>query len=265
MNSRRWEFVFVYIYLSCLICIAGCNGAGQPTAEEMEIFEQSGLTALQTDSSGTTTPKIHSGVYRVVPGDVLEFYMPTILRTVFLNSPGSAGQIESYQCRVGDSGTISLPIIGELNVNGKTFTEIESAVVEAYFPKHLVDRPSVVCRVKEHRNQRVFTVLGLVRLPNTFPYPPDVQYNLMEAIAFAGGIDLVADPHYVKVYRQDVNGKIVSAAFRIDGKFLADTYNIEIRPGDVIYVDQTLRTRANTFLSKTLNIGIGADMRYYSR
>jgi len=122
----------------------------------------------------------------------------------------------------------------------------------------------VVCEVKKYQNEseRIFTVMGLVNNPNAFPYPSDVQYNLMEALAYAGGLDMVADPRYLKIYRQDATGDIVTATFGIDSKALADAYSTAVKPGDVIYVDHTLRTRTNQLLSNILRIGVGADVRY---
>ncbi len=120
----------------------------------------------------------------------------------------------------------------------------------------------VVCEVVKYRreNERVFTVIGLVNRANAFPYPPDVQYNLMEALAFAGGLNMTADPRYVKVFRHDTNGKIISATFSVDSKSLIEAYGVVIKPGDVIYVDHTLRTRMNQFLSDALQIRVGADV-----
>jgi hypothetical protein len=85
----------------------------------------------------------------------------------------------------------------------------------------------------------------------------------METLAFAGGLDMVADPRFVKIYRQAADGKIICATFAIDSKSLANAYRIVIRPGDVIYVDHTLQTRTNRFLSDVLHItvGVGADWR----
>jgi protein involved in polysaccharide export with SLBB domain len=120
----------------------------------------------------------------------------------------------------------------------------------------------VVCEVIKYQreNERVFTVMGLVNSPNAFPYPPDVQYSLMEALAFAGGLNMTVDPHYVKVFRHDADGKIMSATFGVDSKSLADAYGVRVKPGDVIYVDHTLRTHVNQFLADVLQIRLGADI-----
>jgi polysaccharide export outer membrane protein len=162
---------------------------------------------------------------------------------------------------VSDAGTITLPIVGKISVAGKTLTEVESLVVDAYYPKYVVYLPGVVCKVAEHRNERVFAVLGLVNKPNAFPYPANVQYTLMDTLAMAGGVDLVADPHYVTVHRQEENGEVVSATFGIDSKSLAEASNVVIKPGDVVFVDITPRTRTNVWLSQMLRLSFGAYVR----
>jgi polysaccharide export outer membrane protein len=161
---------------------------------------------------------------------------------------------------VSENGSIILPIVGQLTVGGMTLSEIEASVIDAYYPKYVVNRPMVVCEVSKYQreSERVFTVMGLVKSPNAFPYPPDVQYNLMESLAYAGGLDMVADPRFVKVYRQDDNGEIVSATFSVDSKSFLEAYAVAIKPGDVIYVDHTLRTRINQFISDVFNFRVGA-------
>ncbi|MCX5636906.1 MAG: polysaccharide biosynthesis/export family protein [Planctomycetota bacterium] len=208
------------------------------------------------------------GPYRVIPGDVLEFQMHVSLRIVsselveWLRPSYGHREIEPYLTRVSDAGTITLPIIGEIQVAGKTLAEIEQAVKNAYYPKYVVNPPMLVCQVEKYQSEheRVFTVMGLVNKPEAFPYPPDVQYNLMEALAFAGGLDMVADPRYVKVFRQNADGEVLQATFDIGDKALKKAYAIVIKPGDVIYVDHTASTRVNKFLADVFHITVGANV-----
>jgi polysaccharide export outer membrane protein len=210
------------------------------------------------------------GPYRVMPGDVLEFEMPAVLPVISSDLPEwlrptyGRTEAESYLARVSQAGTITLPIIGEIHVAGKTLAQIEVSVVDAYFPKYVVSRPMVVCEVKQYQSesQRVFAVIGLVNKSGVFPYPADVRYNLMEALAFAGGLDMVADPRYLKIYRQNASGKVTSATLGIDDRSLADACRLTIKPGDLIYVDHTLRTRINRFMSDVFHVTVGADTRY---
>ncbi|MCJ7728567.1 MAG: hypothetical protein MUO27_01615, partial [Sedimentisphaerales bacterium] len=88
------------------------------------------------------------------------------------------------------------------------------------------------------------------------------QYNLMQAIGFAGGLDLEADPRYATIYRLKGDGTILSAPFELvgtkNGARLTDALNVPIKPGDIVSVDQTPRTRTNLFLQRVFNVNVGA-------
>ena len=263
MPVQCLRIVFLCILVFYLLCLTGCesNGPVLSSVRQIREFEKAGLLTAAEDVNEPVRARV-TYTYRVVPGDVLELQMPAILWELSSDSSVDWFQkAEPYLCRVSNDGTIILPVVGKVHIAGKTLAEVESSVVDAYFPKYVVELPAVVCRVAEHRNQRVFAVLGLVKKPDAFPYPADVQYNLMDALALAGGVDLVADPHYVKIYRQDSNGEIVSATFGIDSKSFADASNVVVKPGDVVCVEITPRTRTNLWLSQVLRLSFGAYVR----
>jgi len=263
---QSWINVFLYTLVFYLPCMTGCNSP-LSSVEQVREFDKAGPLTSEGDLDSSIKVQSHIGPYRVVPGDVLELQMPVVLRVVstefsdWLKPVYGRKDYEPYLVRVSDAGTITLPIVGKLPVANKTLSEIEALVIDAYYPKYVVNLPMVVCEVVKYRreNQRVFTVLGLVNRADAFPYPPDVQYNLMEALAFAGGLNMTADPRYVKVFRHDTDGKIMSATFGVNSKSLVEAYGVVIKPGDVIYVDHTLRTRMNQFLSEVLQIRVGVD------
>jgi protein involved in polysaccharide export with SLBB domain len=123
----------------------------------------------------------------------------------------------------------------------------------------LQDGDSVVV---ERLGQPLVTVIGLVNRPGNFPYPPDVQYNLMQALGLAGGLDLVAEPRYATVYRLKPDGGIVSAIFKIvGGSKLTGALSTLIKPGDIVSVEHTPRTRAKMFLDRVFRINIGTYIR----
>jgi len=261
ISSRFWSKFGISTILFSLLYVTGC-GPSLSTPTQVEAFNRSGSVILQTNADDLDTAQNQIGHYRVMPGDILEFQMPSRLIVISSELPESSKEFEAYLSRVNDEGMIKLPIIGEMNASGKTLSEIESMAIKAYYPKYVVTSPMIVCKVLEYgrQSERVFTVMGLVRQPNAFPYPPNVQYSLMEALAFAGGLDMVADPRYLKVYRQDVSGEILSATFGIDNNSFADTARVLVKPGDIVYVDHTLRTRTNTFLASVFYIRAGVDI-----
>ncbi len=114
----------------------------------------------------------------------------------------------------------------------------------------------------EPLNPEVFTVIGLVNKPGAFPYPPGCSYNIMQALAFAGGLNDTADPHYVRVYRQKADGSIIDATFPIERAGITGASGIRIKPGDVVAVEQTTRTRTRIILSQIVRFGLGFNMVY---
>jgi protein involved in polysaccharide export with SLBB domain len=251
-------------YTLCLILFlpvlptTGCSEPMVSGAEKIKQFEEAGKSVSDDYAGSVSKARIRTGPYRVIPGDVLEFQMPAILRAPALDSAEVFQTVESYLCRVSDAGTIAMPIVGEVDVTGMTLGEIEEAVAAAYHPKYLVTKPAVVCKVEEHVQERSFTVTGLVNKPGVFPYPLNVQYSLMDALAFAGGTNMVADPHYVKIHRRDSVGRAVSAVFKIDKEHLAESANVLVRPGDIVSAEITPRTRTNMFLADVFRISVGA-------
>ncbi len=269
---RHWKMVLGCAVIFLLMFAAGC-GPKISSPDIVREFEKAGPIRSKAEVAatyGVTGLKSHVGPYRVIPGDILEFQMPAVLRIISSDLPlwlrpvYGRTDVEPYLVRVSQTGVITLPIVGELNVAGKTLAQIEALVIDVYHPKYVVNPPMVVCEIKKYQreSERVFAVVGLVKGSGVFPYPADVQYNLMEALAFAGGLDMVADPRYLKIYRKDASGDLVSATFGVDKQSMADTYAIVIKPGDLIYVDHTLRTRINKFVTDVFHITIGADTRY---
>ncbi len=104
----------------------------------------------------------------------------------------------------------------------------------------------------------MFSVLGLVAKPGNYPYPPGAQYNLTQAIAFAGGLDAVARPYYVTVYRLREDGSVARAPFRLlkNDKF-TEVLGTPIRPGDIVAVENTPRTRMNTAVRDLFRFNAG--------
>jgi protein involved in polysaccharide export with SLBB domain len=401
-------YTFVFMYL---LCIAGCFPE-LSTTEQLQEFRAAGPITPQVDVNRLLNAKMHTGYYRVIPGDIIELQMPAVLRVVSSEltqwfAPASGhDDVEPYYFRLNDAGFISLPIIGKISITGLTLTEIEILIVNSYYPKYVEKLPSVICKVKEYQTQNitvlggvvrpglyrlsseemslvaalmkaggiinegaalitvehsdnssdlktesvsqpnlslsrvnkrptdsigddirqivrsltivkssdirseasepvsaraqpkkvdlapivlpvknlnipfadvvlldgdtirveklnpeVFTVLGPVTKPGVFPYPPDVRYNLMQALAFAGGPDLVLNPRYITVYRQDAAGQIVTATFHIDPKNMADASALMIKPGDVISVEMTPDVRTKMILREMLDVRLNYNLK----
>jgi protein involved in polysaccharide export with SLBB domain len=102
----------------------------------------------------------------------------------------------------------------------------------------------------------IFTAMGLVQIPGAHVYPPEITYNLLQALGVAGGVDMLAAPPYATIFRKDEDGTIVPATFDIRDH-PEQLSRIIIKPGDVISVGHTPGTWTRAFASNVIRINIG--------
>jgi protein involved in polysaccharide export with SLBB domain len=110
-----------------------------------------------------------------------------------------------------------------------------------------------------------FNVTGLVKKPGQFEYPPGARYTLLQAISVAGGMDMIADPQFVRIIRVGKDSdKAVEMVVRIASKEdLLASASILVKPGDSVMVMNTVRTDTRTTLSNvTQRIGFFAGASY---
>ena len=115
--------------------------------------------------------------------------------------------------------------------------------------------------VVERFEPQYVTVLGLVGSPGNYPYPPEAQYNLAETVAFAGGLDMIAKPRYVSMYRLRADGTVASATFELvdpdNQEELTSSLATRVKPGDIVSVESTPRTRTNVFFDRYFRFSTG--------
>jgi polysaccharide export outer membrane protein len=111
----------------------------------------------------------------------------------------------------------------------------------------------------ERLEPQFITVLGLVNRPGAFPYQPGARHTLASALASAGGINDVADPRFVRVYRQASDGQLVYATFPINNDLakLDTSADIVLKPGDVVAVEHTGATRMRTLIAQMVRFNTG--------
>ena len=129
---------------------------------------------------------------------------------------------------IGVDGTISLPVIGKVEVAGLTLEEARDkirTVVAEYLESPTVDIKLLSFQV---------TVLGEVEQEGTF-----VVYNaklsLLNALARAGGLTDFADPEKIKIVRDNIDSLEVVYVNVLEEDFLASPYYY-LRPHDVVSV-----------------------------
>jgi protein involved in polysaccharide export with SLBB domain len=99
--------------------------------------------------------------------------------------------------RVSDRGTISFPLLGELNVANLTPGELEALVASRLRGPYLVD-PRVSVSIEEYRE---FFVMGQVNRPGNYAFLPGL--TVRKAISIAGGFTERASRNKVFVVSED--------------------------------------------------------------
>jgi polysaccharide export outer membrane protein len=138
------------------------------------------------------------------------------------------------ETRISERGTVTFPMIGEVNVVGLTPSQAGQRIADMLSQGRYVVNPEVQVSLMQI-NSRQVSVLGSVNKPGR--YPIDAQTaHLTDFIAVAGGLaptgsDLVTvvSQKEGKIEKRDVN---LSAVFN-QGDL---TQNIELKPGDTVYV-----------------------------
>jgi polysaccharide export outer membrane protein len=163
----------------------------------------------------------------------------------YILSPNDVVQIRVYQeedletkARVSKDGTIAFPLIGLVQVGGKTVQQAVALIRERLDRDYLVN-PQVSLTIEEYAKRR-FTVLGQVQKPGTFEIPSEESVTLLQAIAMAGGYGRLANRSSVTVTR--VNGGR-SVTFNLNPKQAAGESAIkefEIAPEDTLTIPERL-------------------------
>jgi protein involved in polysaccharide export with SLBB domain len=175
------------VLLCSFFSLAGCgDNVHLPTSQELIEFENAGPVPPVIDMDRIVRAKIGGGPYHAVTGDALELTMPAIVRFITAKDLGTTYTVTPYISRVNENGNIALPIVGDIKAAGRTLSQIESDIIDAYYPKHVVTRPSVFARVLEYRTAQV-SITGAVRTPGIYYLRSD-QMSLVALIMEAGGI-----------------------------------------------------------------------------
>jgi polysaccharide biosynthesis/export protein len=156
--------------------LAGCASSGGNNSSTVADFQQQQMADERVSEINEQLLMMavggsSDGIYRVGPEDRLRI---EILGVDEL----------SREYRVNGAGNVLMPLIGQVQVAGKTLGEVEAAVAEAYAESYLRN-PQVSAEVTEYRSQQ-FTVVGAVENPRV--YNTTRQTTLIEALAMAGGI-----------------------------------------------------------------------------
>lgn len=128
----------------------------------------------------------------------------------------------SMEARITDTGTLSYPFLGQIQVAGRTLGQLQDLIVKGLKGEYLVD-PKVSVTIIDYRQ---FYVNGEVKRPGGFSFKPGL--TVRKAISLAGGLTERASSSKIYV----ISEKAPDQQKSVD-------MNTPVHPGDIITIDQS--------------------------
>lgn len=143
------------------------------------------------------------------------------------------------EVRVSQDYSISLPLIGNVDVRNKSVQSVEDLIRDLY-AKDYLQNPQVSVIVLGY-SERIVSVIGQVNRPGPVIFPQEKALSLLEAIAQAGGVTRLGNPRKVSLTRLEDG---VSKTYVIDVQKIIESAGSAIswplQVGDVIFVPERL-------------------------
>ncbi|HLI84345.1 MAG TPA: polysaccharide biosynthesis/export family protein [Bryobacteraceae bacterium] len=192
-------------------------------------------TAAATTAAAAGVGPQPQGLYRLVPGDVIEirlFYNPEL----------------NEQVQIRPDGRVSLQLLGEVEIAGQTVSEATAYLEKAYMKEIKV--PSLTLQVRSFGAQKIY-VTGEVNRPGMINIPAPI--TISEAIGEAGGVKHTGNRKVVVLLRRQPDGTPSEQRLTLyaDGKPTPDAV-MELEPFDVVMVPESRISRMDRWVDQTI-------------
>lgn len=186
------------------------------------------LSARAAVATGNSAPEStsHSVDYVLQPLD--------LLRIVVFQEPDLERQV-----RISQENTINLPLIGSIDLTGKSVRQAEE-IIRARYDADFLKNPQITITVIEY-TPRTVQVLGAVNSPGAIAFTPEQQMTIMEALAKAGGQSRLADIRKVRLTRQTKDGKTEIFTINLDDLMKGNSAEKwPLTKGDVLFIPERI-------------------------
>lgn len=198
------------IVLLLCFCLFGATACAQTPAVSSAVVGAPAPALAPADNDPTAKSETLSK-YRLSTGDVISI-------TVY-----GEDDLKREKVRLTDAGTISYPVLGELQVRGKTIGELEKIITDGLRGTYLVN-PRVAVTIDEYRP---YFISGQVTNNGSFPFQPGL--TVRKAVSIAGGFKERASQNKITILR---DGDATNTPVKAD-------LNTQVHPGDTVTVGES--------------------------
>lgn len=211
LNINSWFLSIVVFFIPFQGCIHT-----EAVQNDEELQQQMMASALENNA----VPVNNS--YRIKTGDEIE-----ILAWEHPNF--------NTQTTVSGLGSISVPLIGEINVSGLTQSELYN-LIHRELGEYIRGEINLTVTVRSSENLLV-SIFGRVTRPNNYTLVEET--SLLEVISSAGGTTDNANIRDIKIYRKSGNPNFIDVdltQYLESGNMSSE--QLLVYPGDIVYVPQ---------------------------
>ncbi len=140
------------------------------------------------------------------------------------------------EVQVLSDGTITLPLIGTIDIQGKTLPEIQLAIKEKL--ESAIPEASVTVSVNAPLGHKA-SILGQVQKPGEFVMISNI--GVMQLISQAGGLTPYADKDKITIIRRIAEGKkeVIEFPYKNISRGKDLDKDVDLKPGDVVFVSES--------------------------
>lgn len=209
MSLIENNILLCYILSFFMVLLQGCSNTQRMQQESMQGFE---LPSQITSTADST--------YNIKTGDEIEILV--------WEQPNF-----NTKTTVSSTGTIAIPLIGEIQAGGLTRSEFKQDLTQ-HLSRYIKDEINLTVSIHNTDNMLV-SVFGMVDRPDN--YPVVNQASIFKILSMAGGPSDDADMRSVRIYRKDSNPHYTTldlTEYLDSGELSNDV--AQVFPGDVVYV-----------------------------
>ena len=193
-------------------------------------FAQAQTTGPAETTASMVSPSMTANAdYRLAPRDLVQFQV--------YNQP----DMTTAQ-RVTANGDLRFPLVGTVNLAGKTLREAEFLLEKQFKEGGFFVNPQVILAVEQY-GERYVAVLGQVKTPERIPMAVETKsMGMLQAITQAGGFTRVSRTDQVQVLRIHPDGKEERITVNVDELLKPRTpenaSEFQLVAGDVVFVPE---------------------------